>query len=643
MKPIVLNTRALPPQQPVDTWAAPEHPAATSHPATPGPSRAGQPRLVDGNLERLPVRRSSGRPLGRVATLPKQPSDAQHPLLAAARQPDIAARLADMRLYLADLKEAYWRGNEMEHPRDTQFLDLLVAIENARHPDLSLSTHTVDDAALKTNNPAAVASLTQCLEASMRSGAGWHAIVCINGREVALSARHDPTQPRHISLVVVDSAPRRPSSPDWRRVASLIIASLNRACAQAGDGGAVKIRLNCLNTATHTITDGSVIFALSAVKAMPRDADIGRLHESALKIAAEREAPLGIQTIDDNRVLGARFFKHMTHTPCMETLLKARPDLATQPVGKRSEQTLAEYQAARLRVHMPAFFGIRHAYSTSYEDKRLKLYERAIAHLDASVRLDGMAAYLHELRGASTSEGAPPPSRDAEFLDLLTDAENMQNPQLRLSRHRIDTAKLAELDTRAVDSLKPVLAEGVKSGADWHATLDLGGHHVAVAARHDAEHPTHVSLAVVDGAGSTLSRQDWGNLARTIGKQLDANLRADGDERTGKLWLSRLDVSEGQTVPTTALFALMVAQGMPRVTGIADVHREALAQARNRPESVAAGHIKRPDLLEVDDDEVTAAPGVSALEAYLKEEQIALYERAIPHIERSLGLPPQTH
>lgn len=84
----------------------------------------------------------------------------------------------------------------------------------------------------------------------------------------------------------------------------------------------------------------------------------------------------------------------------------------------------------------------------------------------------------------------------------------------------------------------------------------------------------------------------------------------------------------------------MVAQRMPRVGDVADVHREALAQARNRPESVAAGRLNRPDLLEVDDDEVTPDPGVSAQEAYLKEEQIALYERAIPHIERSLGLPP---
>lgn len=212
----------------------------------------------------------------------------------------------------------------------------------------------------------------------------------------------------------------------------------------------------------------------------------------------------------------------------MKTLLNDRLDLATQPVGKRSPQTLAEYQAARLRVHMPAPFGIRHAYSSSYEDKRLKLYERAIAHLDASVRLDGMAGYLHALRRASTSEAAPPPPRDAQLLDLMIDAEGMADPQLRLSAHRVDTAKLAALDASAIDSLKPVLAEGVKSGADWHATLDLGGQHVAVAARHDAERPTHVSLAVVDGAGSTLSRQDWGNLARTIGMRLDANLRADG-------------------------------------------------------------------------------------------------------------------
>ena len=641
-EPIVLNTRALPPQQPVNTPTGPDNPAA-DHTATPVPPRAGQSRSVDSNLERLPVRRSSGSGQGRSATLPNAPANVPHPVLAAARQPGIATRLADMRQYLADLKHAYAHGDEMEHPRDTQFLDLLVAMENARHPNLALGSHTIDDAALEANNPEAVASLASRLEASMRDGASWHAIVCVGGREVALSARHDPKQPRHISLVVVDSEPRRPSSPDWHHIAALVTVRLNQALARTGDDSTVRIRVNSLHTAAQTITDGSVIFALSAVKAMPRDADIRRLHKSALKSAAENEAPFGTQTIDDNRLLGARFFKHMTHPPRMEKLLKARPDLATQPVGKRSEQTLAEYQKARLRVHMPASFGIRHAYSSSYEDERLKLYERAIAHLDASVRLDGMADYLHALRHARTSGTAPPPPRDAEFMDLLTAAANMQDPQLRLSAHRIDTAKLADHDIDAIGSLKPVLTEGVKSGADWHATLDLDGHHVAVAARHDAGHPTHLSLAVADGAGSTLSRQDWANLARTIGKQLDANLRAAGDERTGKVWLTRLDISEQQTVPTTALFALLVAQGMPRVADIADAHREALAQASSRPENVAAGHFTRPDLLAIDDDDVTAEAGVPALDAYLKEEQIALYERAIPHIERALGLPPQTH
>ena len=63
----------------------------------------------------------------------------------------------------------------------------------------------------------------------------------------------------------------------------------------------------------------------------------------------------------------------------------------------------------------------------------------------------------------------------------------------------------------------------------------------------------------------------------------------------------------------------------------------------SRPENVAAGHFARPDLLAIDDDDVTAEAGVPALDADLKEEQIALYERAIPHIERALGLPPQTH
>lgn len=219
----------------------------------------------------------------------------------------------------------------------------------------------------------------------------------------------------------------------------------------------------------------------------------------------------------------------------------------------------------------------------------------------------------------------------------------MLDPQLRLSTHRIDTAKLSTRDPGAIASLAPILAEGLRSGNDWRATLDLGGHHVAVDARHDAEHPTHLSLAVLNGAGSPLSREDWKNLTRALSSSVNAILQAgEGNgARTGKVWLTHLDISSHLTGTDTALFALRTAKAMKDDQDIAGVHGKALARASN---SASPGGIIRNsgDAL-IDEEHDPDNKDHALLEGLVREEQIQLYERAIPYLERSLGTRSETH
>lgn len=220
----------------------------------------------------------------------------------------------------------------------------------------------------------------------------------------------------------------------------------------------------------------------------------------------------------------------------------------------------------------------------------------------------------------------------------------MLDPQLRLSTHRIDTAKLGTRDPGAIASLAPILAEGLRSGNDWRATLDLGGHHVAVDARHDAEHPTHLSLAVLNGAGSPLSREDWKNLTHTLSNSVNAILQAgEGNgSRTGKVWLTRLNISDHLTGTTdTALFALLTAKNMKGDQDIAGVHGKALARASGV--EAVGGILKRSGDSLIDEEHDPDNKDHALLKGLLREKQIQLYEQAIPYFERSLGTRSETH
>lgn len=95
--------------------------------------------------------------------------------------------------------------------------------------------------------------------------------------------------------------------------------------------------LHCLNTGIQKTNHGGAIFALSAVKAMPGDEDIGKLHAHALSEAGKHADAVDVHVIDETPLLGPRFFKHMTHAFGLERMLTNRPDLRTAPVNKKTD------------------------------------------------------------------------------------------------------------------------------------------------------------------------------------------------------------------------------------------------------------------------------------------------------------------
>ncbi|WP_390622874.1 hypothetical protein ACEQUB_00205 [Ralstonia syzygii] len=234
------KTRISPATQPINTSATARPDTAAEGSTRSAHVSGSRPRTVDGSFRNLPTRHAGSRASKPPIILRKAPSKIDTRALAAmAHQPGLKARLVAMRQYLAELKTAAYANPDIraETPghRDAQFLDLLVAVENARHPKLALSAHTIDSAALEACNPAAVASLANHLEASMRSGDPWHAILSVHRHEMALSVRHHPEQHKQISMIVVDSAPEHLSVPEWNLVAALLAGHLDHKLAQAGD------------------------------------------------------------------------------------------------------------------------------------------------------------------------------------------------------------------------------------------------------------------------------------------------------------------------------------------------------------------------------------------------------------------------
>ncbi|MBW8829009.1 MAG: hypothetical protein JF606_06180 [Burkholderiales bacterium] len=352
---------------------------------------------------------------------PLPPEILRGPAVAAAVQhPDIAARMQEMKGYLAELRLTHAHRRELLRCRDAEFLDLLVAMENDRDPSLRLSAHIVDTAVLGDDWNAtlkATTGLARAAKEGMDHGA-WHAVVSIDGHEVALSARHDAENPSRISLVVVDSLKKNFETRVWKHIAGALCHHLKNALGMEDKPADAKVWVSCVNTSTQITGDGGAIFALYAVREMPSDADVAKLHDEMRSEQAAHRAPAAARVFDGNHLLGARFFKLMAQKLSMDELLEKRPKLEDVPVNQKGD-TLRTYQNANLVSqhprHGPAF-----EHNDAYERKRLGAYERLIEHVEIAAGPKLSPARGDAFETASNAlppvqEGTPESSQPSEL------------------------------------------------------------------------------------------------------------------------------------------------------------------------------------------------------------------------------------
>jgi hypothetical protein len=633
----MLNTR---------TTALPSSSSASLLPPPGTPSEAGPSRtataLPSGVTEGLQARQSAAG-----GTAPRAPLPAATPagVAGAAATPPAApqnlwGRLADLKQNLTALRTLQTHGKEPAPKAvDGQFLDLLIATENARHPSLNLSQQSIDIAAVR-SGPAealkAVSGLADALVKGIKHGQDWRAVLKIDDHHVAVEARHNPKHPTGVSLVVVDSLGSDIKNTEWLQIAQALREHANRALHSAGQAANAQVWINTLNTAMlrTASASGSDVFALATARKMPADGSLVALHKRVLTAQRSTESPTAVRVIDNHSVGDARLFKLTTSPQVMDELLNARPALQQAPVNKKG-QTLADYQAAHLATRAPGF-GLSHSYNTAYEDKRLHLYERTIAHIESKLapQLDAMKAHLQDLQRTALGEGSRPAARDGQFMAMLMDAENAQNPSLRLSAHRLDAEQLRTGNPAATDSLWRAITDGMRTGQDWHATLEVQGHHVALAARHDTANPAHLSLVVMADAGAPFKAEDWKAVVGQLLPRMQAQAANSTDGADGKVWMTVLNLSSTQPAHDSAVFALMGAKGMAGDAEIAHIHAEALTQARNVAAPAALRGRPGDALL---DPDLTAHHGNLLDTPDLMATQIEMYEQAVGHHELILA------
>lgn len=623
----MLNTRtttlpssSLPPLQPSAT------------PPEAGPSRLAA-ALPSGLVGGPQARQSSAAGAGSAPRVALPSAAKPGPSAAPTASADnLWTRLDAMKNDLATLRTLQTNGREPSPAAfDGKHLDLLVAAENARNPSLHLSHQSIDIAAVR-SSPAearnAVAGLGDALVKGMQSGQDWRAVLKIDDHHVAVEGRHHPKHPSRVSLAVVDSLGSDIKNTEWLQIAQALCDHANRARLAAGQAPNTQVWINTVNTAMlrTASASGSDIFALAAARKMPADGSLVALHKRVLDAQANKPAPTAVRETHNHSVGDARLFKLTTSPLVMDDLLAARPALQHAPVNQKG-QTLADYQAAHVGTRTPGF-GMNQTYNTAYEDKRLRMYERTIAHIESKLapQLDAMKAHLQDLQRTAIGEATRPAARDGQFIGMLMDAENAQNPALRLSTHRLDASHLQAGNPAATESLWRTLTEGMRTGQDWHATLDVQGHHLALAARHDADNPAHVSLVAMADGGSPLKPEDWKQLVGQLSQRMQAQATNGAD--AGKVWMTVLNLSPRQPDHDSALFALMGARGMADDPEVAKVHTEALAQARSVGAPAALRGRSGDHLL---DPEHAAHQGNLLATPDLLALQIEMYEQAVGH------------
>jgi hypothetical protein len=179
-----------------------------------------------------------------------------------------------------------------------------------------------------------------------------------------------------------------------------------------------------------------------------------------------------------------------------------------------------------------------------------------------------------------------------------------------------------------------------RTSKDWNGTLDINGHHVAVSARHDASNPEHVSLVVVEGAGSPMSRGDWKLLVKQLHDRMQAQPADAPVGVGGKLWVTHMDLSARQPETNSALFALMAAKDMGRDRGIAEVHADALAELQAMPDAAIYATLERhaADSFMAYAQHGGAAPDLATAAAALEGLRYARMDTAPPDASQSAGV-----
>lgn len=599
-----------------------------------GPSRAASSKGPSRPADVPPGRRAPDA--GGAGRVPAAPRTTAPFALPRALDSQRWAQLDAMKDHLAELREAFRNQKELPRHHDGKFIDQFVRSENARDPLLRLSHHAISVDAVRSGGEAAleaVSGLAGALVKGMKRGEDWHAVLKIDDHHVAVSARHHPRHPSRVSLVVVDGLGSDVAHSEWQQMAELLCEHANRARTEKGKDAKAQVWISYLNPPIlRTSTGaGSDAVALAAVRKMRPDPGLRELHEDVMNRQTRDSPSTAVQVLGDNSVLGAPLFKLMSRPQEMDALLRDRPELETAKVNEKG-QTLKEYQEAHTAARRPPF-GMASQRNVASEEKRLSLYDRAVAHLESKLApgLAAMQAHLEHLRLAAGGHADLPPARDAKFLDMLMAAECAKDPSLRLQALRLEPALLAQEAPAATEGLWRAIAEGLRKGEDWSATLDIAGHHVALSARHDAVHPSHVSLVVMQGAGAPFSSEDWRLVTAQLNERMQALSAAEGV--SGKIWVTCLDVSASAPGTHSALFALIAARDMRRDDGIAEVHADAWAQAashggpaalRNRP----GDHLLDPDAAGGTGDLMTS-PDVVAM-------QIEMYEQAVGHYEMIL-------
>lgn len=310
--------------------------------------------------------------------------------------------------YLEKLEAAYKTSTSLWPVEDVDHLPDIIAGLNAADPELRLHFEVIlaedhPDFTLECT-PARIrdSALAKHIEAELllkpgqRSTRGWRALIDDGGRHrVAMDVQCSKSS-NDVSIIVIDSLN---IFNKWDVILNVISSSVQSKIDPSVPP--VRLHLAFFDTQTQRTDEGCDIFALSAAKKMAADPTIRALHDRLLEdLASDRIKPGG-NILTAARQLPPSLFKHATSRRVLENYLDMqrhqRDDvtewawhgfmqqerLIVDPDGmvNKQGQTLLQRYDLHETERADPLTGMRRKYSTSYEDKRIKLIRTALAHL----------------------------------------------------------------------------------------------------------------------------------------------------------------------------------------------------------------------------------------------------------------------